>query len=301
MSTNQPPSNENVVLTERVTLENSEGQVLVITLNRPDRLNCFNTQVCQALCKIFSSLSEELWKEDSTPPLSTASDEDDDEPQQRIVAVILTGTGRSFCAGADLANPPDPLTQSSDLKHHLIQNPVHHMGKVSVPIIGAIQGHCYTGGFELALACDILIGNSTTKFKDTHVKFGLAPCWGLSQKLQRRVGPGRAKLASFTASVIHGETAYKWGLLDDYTENKNASLLDRALEIAEQIGENDSTMVRRYKRAIVEGGGMDLNKGLQRERELGFVHYWEVTSAQSSTMDNAKEFITDQNRNRSKL
>ena len=53
-----------------------------------------------------------------------------------------------------------------------------------------------TGGFELALACDILVGNETTTFRDTHVKFGLAPCWGLSQKLQRRIGPGRAKLGS---------------------------------------------------------------------------------------------------------
>lgn len=155
----------------------------------------------------------------------------------------------------------------------------------------------------MALACDILIGNSTTKFKDTHVKFGLAPCWGLSQKLQRRIGPGRAKLTSFTASTIHGEQAYQWGLLDDYISKSEDSneLFQRALEIADQIAENDGTMVRRYKRAIVEGGSMDFDKGLKRERELAFAHYWQITGSQSSTMQDAKQFITDESRTRSKL
>jgi len=127
MSTDQ----NKAVLTERITLENSGGQVLVISLNRPDRLNCFDTEVCQALCQIFSKLSDDLRQEDTGHR----------NVEDQIVAVILKGIGRSFCAGADLSNPPSPLIQSSDLMHHLHQNPTYFMGKVSVPIIVAIQGH----------------------------------------------------------------------------------------------------------------------------------------------------------------
>lgn len=166
------------------------------------------------------------------------------------------------------------------------------------------------------MACDILVGDSSTKFKDTHTKFGLAPCWGLSQKLQRRIGPGRAKLLSFTASALSGSKAYEWGLLDDFVTSANdnnnnniiinnnnikVSVLGRAIEIADQIAENDAKMVRRYKRAIVEGGDTDLKTGLQRERELAFAHYWEATGDNSTTFDDAKDFITDENRIRSKL
>lgn len=81
------------------------------------------------------------------------------------------------------------------------------MSLLQVPLIGALQGQVITGGFELALACDILVGDKTVIIRDTHVKFGLAPCWGLSQNLQRRVGPGRAaKLASLTAMPIRAQS-----------------------------------------------------------------------------------------------
>lgn len=155
-----------------------------------------------------------------------------------------------------------------------------------------------TGGFELALACDILIGDQTVKFRDTHVKFGLAPCWGLSQKLQRRVGPGRAKLASLTAMPIPATLAYEWGLLDELVETSKA--LDRAVEIANMVGSNNDIMVERYKRAIEEGGSMELSKGLQRERALGIAHYLE-TLHDGATFEAAKGFITDTTRPRSKL
>ena len=75
--------------------------------------------------------------------------------------------GDSFCAGADLSNPPNPLEQSSDLFENLLKNPVYQMSRIQIPIIGALKGYVITGGFELALACDILIGDETTKFRDS--------------------------------------------------------------------------------------------------------------------------------------
>lgn len=123
---------------------------------------------------------------------------------------------------------------------------------------------------------------------------GLAPCWGLSQKLQRRIGPGRAKLVSYSAKPINSKLAYQWGLLDELVVDSKENCFDRAIEIADTIGCQNQTMVRRYKRVLEEGGAMDLSKGLSRERELGIAHYLEVMN-DGSTFQGAKEFIEDDN------
>ena len=298
---------DDVVLTKRIPLpSNSERYALLVTLNRPDKKNCFNTQLCHKLAQIFHDVAEEVQGYDINCNTSTDDEEQDDDSiqQQQLAAVILTGAGRSFCAGADLSNPPNPLHQSSDLPHHLRWNPVYHMSRVGIPILGALRGHVITGGFELALACDILIGSQTTTFRDTHVKFGLAPCWGLSQKLARRIGPGRAKIVSLSACPVKAERAYEWGLLDELideskysSDNEDDDVLKRAIELCDNIASNDPLMVRRYKRAIVEGGSMTLQNGLQRERELGISHYLEVVG-DGATFESAKEFISDDKRPR---
>lgn len=128
------------------------------------------------------------------------------------------------------------------------------------------------------------------------MKFGLAPCWGLSQNLSRRIGPGRAKLVSFTAQPILADKAYEWGLLDELVMNKNDPttttdpVLQRAMELAEAISSNNALMVRRYKRAIVEGAHVNYSNGLQRERELGLAHYMEIVG-DGMTFESAKEYI----------
>lgn len=149
MKTETPPPE--VVLTKRVFLPKSNAEAIIVSINRPSQLNCFNTEVVCTLAKIFSDIAN-----------------NDD-----VAAVIFTGNGKTFCAGADLSNPPNPLEQSSDLPDHLLNNPVYQMSRIKVPIIGALKGYVITGGFELALACDILVGDETTKFRDTHCKFGM--------------------------------------------------------------------------------------------------------------------------------
>ena len=275
-------NDDNIVLYQRIKItdeEDEEKDVAVVTLNRPNYLNCFNADVCQRLCAIFSDLAQESLNDNSN-----------------LVAVIFTGNGKAFCAGADLSNPPNPLIQSSDLFGDLRKNPTYFMEQVQVPIIGAVQGYCVTGGFELALACDILVGDLTTKFKDTHVKFGFAPCWGLSQKLQRRIGPGRAKWVSFSAATVTAEKALEWGLLNEIAPE--GKVVDYAMQMARTISKNNKVMVRRYKRAIEEGGAMDLKHGLQRERELGIAHYLNTFE---NARGNADKFINNGNRPRSKL
>lgn len=108
-----------VVLQKRQVLPSSGREVVIVSINRPDRLNCFNSDVCDALASIFASLQHDT----------------------DLAAVILTGEGSSFCAGADLSDPPNPLVQSSDLPEHLKVNPVHQMSALQVPLIGALRGY----------------------------------------------------------------------------------------------------------------------------------------------------------------
>jgi enoyl-CoA hydratase/carnithine racemase len=172
---------------------------------------------------------------------------------------------------------------------------------------------------ELALCCDILIGDSTVVFRDTHVQFGLAPCWGLSQRLSQRIGPGRAKLISWTAQPIRAALAYEWGLLDELvvvnnddvnkavhgeeTDKNTPAVLQRALEIAHAIGQNQSTMVQRYKRVMKTTCDDDeFLSTLTRERALALAHYLQVYGTNggetSPTFANAKDFVTSKSRRR---
>jgi len=102
MSTND----DNVVLTTRIPLPNSGKEVLIITLNRPSKKNCFNTRLCHELAANFDDVAKEVQSYDATPIHN-----DDDNEQQKLAAVILIGAGKSFCAGADLSAPPNPLHQ----------------------------------------------------------------------------------------------------------------------------------------------------------------------------------------------
>jgi enoyl-CoA hydratase len=120
------------------------------------------------------------------------------------------------------------------------------------------------------------------------------------------VGPGRAKLISYSAMPVTAKVAFEWGLLDELVSldesgsslsSSSPSSLQRAFEIADNIGAQDLKMVRRYKQALEQGGKVELQKGLQRERELGIAHYLEIMN-DGNTFEGAKEYITDDKRPR---
>jgi hypothetical protein len=126
------------------------SEALLVTLNRPTKKNCFNTQLCRELATVFYNVANEIEgydHDDITDANSNSAAADADggadkrRRRRRIVAVLFTGAGQSFCAGADLTNPPNPIHQSSDLAHHLRYNPVYQMSRVGVPIIGVLRGH----------------------------------------------------------------------------------------------------------------------------------------------------------------
>lgn len=160
-----------------------------LTLNRPSKLNALNPAV-------FVQLREHLE--------AIAKD-------KRIGVVVLAGAGRSFCAGHDLeaiaTHEPAPTP-------YFEPETIDALEELPKPTLCRIQGHCFTGGLELALACDLLVAAESTRLGDTHGQWGLVPVWGMSVRLPERVGRARAKELMFTSRRLSAKEAEAIGLID---------------------------------------------------------------------------------------
>lgn len=231
-------------MTEQVVLVERRGAVAIITLNRPEAMNALSSALRSALAKAFRTLGA--------------------DPDVR--AIILTGAGkRAFTAGLDLkelGSAPGGVFEAVGSDPNA--NPVAAILGCGKPVIGAINGVAVTGGFEVALACDILICSETARFADTHIKVQVMPGWGLSQRLARIIGPGRAKEMSFTGRFIDAATAVDWGLVNRAVAPDR--LLDEALALADAIAANSAEMAAEYKALIDDGLAMPLGEALEMER-----------------------------------
>jgi enoyl-CoA hydratase len=144
------------------------------------------------------------------------------------------------------------------------------------PLIGAINGVAVTGGFELALMCDFMIASTSARFADTHARVGIAPGWGLSQKLSRLIGIGRAKQVSFTGNFIDAATAERWGLVNRVVEPDQ--LMSTCLALARDMQGCDPRTLRRYKRMVDEGYGLPFAEAMRMEWRASQEHMAGVTS-----------------------
>ena len=221
----------------------SEGGIATVTLNRPRAMNAINRAMRRRLYDVMREV-----------------DADD-----TVRAVILTGAGdRAFTAGLDLkelgseegalgsANATDPA-----------DNPVKAIETCGKPVIGAVNGVAITGGFEVALACDMLVASSAARFADTHARVGIVPGWGLSQKLSRMIGIGRAKELAFTGNFLDAATALRWGLVNHVVEP--GALLPRARSLAEDMASIDPAFLARYKALIDDGYAASFAEGMAIE------------------------------------
>jgi enoyl-CoA hydratase/carnithine racemase len=235
-------------------VDKSEG-IATLTLNRPASRN---------------ALSRELRME-----FVQALDYLHNDPGAGVV--ILTGAGKAFCAGLDLKelangsmtlNPSESVVGGPD-------DVVQAMVRFDRPIIGAINGFAITGGFEVALACDVLIAATAAKFADTHVRVGAMPGWGLSQKLSRVIGIYRAKELSLTGNYLSAEQAAAWGLVNRIVAPEE--LLPTCRALAKDMLSCEPDMLRNMKRVINEGFAATLSEGLQIEHEASRAHGRQVT------------------------
>lgn len=213
-----------------ILIEKSEG-IATLTLNRPEAMNALSRALRHALADAFKDLHAD----------------------ESIRVVILTGAGRAFCAGMDLKEAAAGFGDQAAFEEEgdVVQEAMKVFAR---PIIGAINGHAITAGFELALGCDILIASSEAKFADTHVRVGMLPGWGLSQELPRRIGITRAKELSFTGNYISAQQAETWGLVNRVVPPDE--LLPTCRALAADIVSCDAHVVSAYKRLIDEGYGM---------------------------------------------
>lgn len=213
-----------------VSTEIADG-IAIITLNRPEAMNALSAalraELAHAIC---------------------AADTND-----AVRAIILTGAGeRAFTAGLDLKElGADTSNLGAANAERAEENLVKAIEDCHKPVIGAINGVAITGGFEVALACDILIASTNARFADTHARVGILPGWGLSQKLSRIIGISRAKELAFTGNFLDAETAYAWGLVNRVVAPE--ALIPTALALASDIATIDPAMITAYKQ-LIDGG-----------------------------------------------
>jgi enoyl-CoA hydratase len=221
-----------------LTTEISDG-VATLTLNRPDALNALDRALRAML---LDSLAEMDARKD-------------------VSAIILTGAGRAFCAGLDVKE----LGASGNTVAENVDNGDLGLAlsRVKTPLIAAINGLAVTGGFEITLACDIVLAAQSAWFQDTHARIGLLPGWGLSQRLPRVAGPYRAKEISLSARKVAAEEAERLGFVNRVVAD--AQLMPQALELARSIAQWPSEHTRRIKSLIDEGYAMTLADALKFE------------------------------------
>src|SRR5262245_43287828 len=241
----RPPMSSSVLLVEK-----GDG-IAQVTLNRPEAMNALSQELRQALTRAFQELAGDAG----------------------VRVVILTGSGRAFCAGLDLK---ELGSQSGPrLGAFTEKDMIASIRDFPGPVIGAVNGFAITGGFELALACDLLVASTEARFADTHARVGVLPGWGLSQKLPRLIGVFRAKELSLTGNYLTAEKAEEWGLVNRVVAAEELLQVCRSLA-ADMLSCDRETMLG-YKRVIDAGYGETLANGLRLEVEASTEHARSLT------------------------
>jgi enoyl-CoA hydratase len=226
-------------MTTLVERQDKDG-LAILTLNRPEVLN---------------ALSPALFVELRAHVDALATQTDD------IGCVILCGRGRSFSAGNDLK-----AIQSGEVapSRHFQAETLDAIEALPQPVIAAVQGHCYTGSLELALACDLMIVARSARLADTHGKWGMSPTWGMSQRLPRRIGLLAAKEMMFSGRVVSGDEVVTLGLANRCVDDD--ALLAEAEAMARSFLQNSWFTLRADKMLVNRGQNHTLADGLAFER-----------------------------------
>lgn len=221
------------------------GSVACLALNRPDAMNALSTGMLAELDAHIRSVAA--------------------DPEIRVV--VVTATGRAFCAGADLI---EVLGSAGALDTHRMlsferqaQATFAALAGLGKPTIAALNGVTMAGGLELALHCDIVIASSRAKIGDGHTNYGLLPGAGGAARLPRVIGPTRAKYLAFTGALITAAQALSMGLVVEVVEPEH--LESRTLELADAIAKRSPSALRLFKQVIDDGLDQPLPSALRLE------------------------------------
>ena len=220
-----------------------KGKIGIVTVNRPEALNALNATVLEELSDIFGRIE----KDDS------------------IGIAILTGEGRAFVAGADIAAMKEMTAlegRAFMIKGQAVMNKIESLSK---PVIAAVNGFALGGGCELAMACDFRFASYKARFGQPEVNLGIIPGFGGTQRLPRLVGKGMAKMLIFSAEMIDAEQAKAIGLVEKVFPAE--ILLAETEKFAEIILSKAPIAIRLAKSAINNGLNVDLATGINFEAE----------------------------------
>ncbi|MGB1696774.1 MAG: enoyl-CoA hydratase/isomerase family protein [Thermoplasmatota archaeon] len=218
-----------------------EGRVATITINRPEALNALNSATLDAIGAAALDLRD------------------------KVDGILLTGAGKAFVAGADIAEMKDYGQEEAEAFSRRGQEAFQNLSEFPGPVVVAINGFALGGGLELALSGDILVASNRAKLGLPETTLAVVPGFGGTQRLPRRVGPGNAKKLLFTGGMIGAEEALRMGLVDEVVEPDE--LLETCQGILQKALANGPLAVRQVKRLVDVGSDMELLDAIDMEAD----------------------------------
>lgn len=223
---------------------NKEGNVAVVSINRPKALNALNSSVLNELNQVIDII----------------------EQDSEIYLLILTGEGKAFVAGADISEMSNMNAQQGKEFAKKGMNVFRRIEELTIPTIALVNGFALGGGCELAMACDIRIASEKAKFGQPEVGLGITPGFGGTQRLPRLVGLAKAKELIFTADMIDAQEALNIGLVNKVTPVEE--LMNEGMLMASKIASKGQIAVRYSKEAINSGMQTDIDTAMDIEANL---------------------------------
>ena len=255
-----------------VVLVDHTDRTATITLNRPASRNALSTELLREMRRAVREA----------------------EASDGVDVIILTGADPAFCAGLDLKELGAGGTALGEGGAAGNADPAERgaLPPTTKPVIGAINGAAITGGFEIALNCDLLIASERARFADTHARVGLQPGWGLSVLLPQAIGVRRAREMSATGNFIDATQALAWGLVNHVVLHEN--LLGFARGIAADIASNDQPAVRRLLRTYAEGADLSGSDAWALENRVA--GEWQGGSFDRDEIERRRQAVVDRGR-----
>lgn len=232
-------------MSETVVLVDKADGIATVTLNRPEKLNALNRELRGAFSRTMSALRDDA----------------------EAGVVIITGAGRAFCAGLDLRElGADTSRETGALaRDGSAVNFISVIEDMKVPVIAAVNGFAVTGGFELALACDLIVAAEDAQFADTHARVGVMPGGGMTARLPRAIGVRKARELSLTGNYLSAREAERMGLVNHVTPKGEA--LNEARALAAQILSSNQAVVRELKQLYDKTTRATLGDAIRIEQE----------------------------------
>lgn len=231
-------------MTQETVLYELKDAVSIITLNRPEQLNCLSSKVSKELSILINEIKN----------------------NSSIKVVIITGSGRSFATGADLKQVLE-MSSRADFTSYIDRghNLFFEIENLPKPVIAAINGLTYGGGLELALVCDLRLAIPSAKFSIPEINLGLIPGGGGTYRLARVIGLTKAKEMLFTGEPIDAEEALRLGLINKIVPPEN--LLEEAIKMGKKLAEKPILAMRAAKQCINAGLHVDYHSASKLEEE----------------------------------